>query len=245
MKQTCFENAKTLDNSDMRRSIQPYPKNYHRMKKLLVVLFIMAFSMNTHGQQKDKIRVGLNLGLATPYSGVGFDGDLDIRYNIMDHLNVGMKFGAAALVRDVSGSDNSNYTGTVSAMTSTLFTGDYYFNKPNSSFAKFIGGGLGRYAIGNIQITSSDDQTEASDLSIIPDRKFGGLIRCGFEAGHFRMAMEYYLIPRSRMVDINNNTIGTSGNSFLNFTVGFYLGGGSWKKRVIPMNQIRESLPVQ
>ncbi|MDR3651354.1 MAG: OmpW family outer membrane protein [Paludibacter sp.] len=200
------------------------------MKKLVLCLIIIAFALNTNAQEKGKVRVGLDAGLAFPNAGVGIGGDLDIRYNIMDNLNVGVNFGLAALVKDiVSTNGSSNYSATASAITHSLVTGDYYFNKPESSFAPFLGGGFGTFSIGNMQVTSSSESTSVpSSLTI--DHKFGGLFRGGFEAGRFRMALEYYLIPRSTLVNLNNAVVGTSGNSYLNLSIGFYLWGGKWKK---------------
>lgn len=195
------------------------------MKKLVLSLLIVAFAFNLNAQEKGKFRVGLDAGLAFPNSGLGFNGDIDLRYNIMDNLNAGIKFGLAALGKDIS---LSGGTGTVSAMTYSLITSDYYFNKPASSFAPFLGAGFGSFSIGNVQVLTSSNESTPSNLLI--ERRLGGLLRGGFEAGHFRMALEYYLIPNSALVDINNNIIGTTGNSFLNLSIGFYLGGGRWRK---------------
>lgn len=195
------------------------------MKKLVLCLLVVVIAFNVNAQEKGKIRVGLDAGLALPNAGAGFNGDLDLRYNIMDNLNAGVKFGFAALAKDLSLSAG---TATASAMTHLLATSDYYFNKPASSFAPFLGGGLGSYSIGNIQVLSSSSQSTPSGLLI--EQKFGGLLRGGFEAGHFRMALEYYLIPNSTLVDMNNNKVGTTRNSYLNLAIGFYLGGGRWKK---------------
>jgi len=198
------------------------------MKKLILGLLIVASVFNLSAQEKGKIRVGLDAGLAFPNAGLGFNGDLDVRYNIMDNLNLGVKFGLAALAKDIITS-GSSYTGTAGAMTYSLITGDYYFSKPASSFAPFVGGGLGSYSIGNMKLTSSDQSTTAPSGLLI-EHRIGGLLRGGFEAGHFRMALEYYLVPRSSVVDLNNAIVGTTGNSFLNLSIGFYLGGGKWRK---------------
>ena len=198
------------------------------MKKLITSLLIVAFAFTMNAQETGKIRVGLDTGLAFPNAGLGFNGDLDIRYNILDNLNLGVKFGLAALAKDIVGS-GSNYTATASAMTYSIVNGDYYFNKPASSFAPFLGGGLGSFSIGNMQMTSSD-QSSTIPANFLIEHKIGGLLRGGFEAGHFRMALEYYLVPASSVVDLNNVIVGTTGNSFLNFSIGFYLGGGKWRK---------------
>jgi len=198
------------------------------MKKIILSIFIVVFALSLNAQQQGKIRVGLDGGIGMPNAGLGFNGDLDIRYNIMDNLNLGVKFGLTALAKDIVGS-GSNYTATASAMTSSLITGDYYFNKPASSFAPFLGGGLGSFSIGNMLITS-EDQSTTVPAGLLIEHKIGGLLRGGFESGHFRMALEYYLVPSSSVVDLNNVYVKTTGNSFLNLSIGFYMGGGKWKK---------------
>ena len=198
------------------------------MKKLVLSLLIVLFVFNLNAQEKGKIRVGLDASLSIPNSGIGIGGDLDIRYNILDNLNLGAKFGFAALAKDIN-TTGSSYTATGSAITYSLITGDHYFNKPASSFAPFIGGGIGSYSIGNMHITSTDQSTSIPNDLLI-EHKFGGLLRGGFEAAHFRMALEYFLVPATSVVDLNNSIVGTTGNSFLNLSIGFYLGGGKWKK---------------
>jgi outer membrane protein W len=205
------------------------------MKKLILSLLIVALAINLNAQEKGKIRVGLNMGLGFPSLGVGIDGDLDIRYNVMDNLNFGVKFGAASLAKDMKRQFDNTTLATACAITSTLFTGDYYFNKPNSHFATFLGGGFGRYSIANVQISSDDDKQDISNMNPDISKKVGGLLRCGFESRHFRMAMEYYIIPSSNLVDLDKNLIGTTENSFLNFTIGFYFGGGRWRKSTLPV----------
>jgi hypothetical protein len=56
------------------------------------------------------------------------------------------------------------------------------------------------------------------------------VLRGGFEAGHFRMALDYYLIPKSEVYDLSNNLLGFTKNSYLNLSIGFYLWGGKWSK---------------
>ncbi len=204
------------------------------MKKLILGFIVIAFAFNLNAQEKGKIRVGLDAGLALPNAGAGFDGSLDIRYNIMDNVNVGIKFNGGLLLKDIAVDEAANTASiTTSVISSTLATSDYYFNNGNNSFAPFLGGGLGFYKIVNIEIsaTGTDTPTPPTDMSGFQgENKFGGLLRGGFEAGHFRMALEYYLIPQSTLLDLNNASIGTTGNSFLNLTLGFYLGGGKWRK---------------
>jgi hypothetical protein len=204
------------------------------MRKLLFSLLIAAFVLNVSAQVKGKIRVGFDAGLALPNAGAGFDAGIDIRYNIMDNVNVGVKFNGGLLLKDIAVDDVANTASiTTSVISSSLLTSDYYFNDGTSSFAPFLGGGLGLYKVINIGLTATGDtppEPVSNTANFLPERVFGGLLRGGFEAGHFRMALEYYLIPRTTLYDVNNSNIGTTGNSFLNLTLGFYLGGGRWRK---------------
>jgi hypothetical protein len=44
------------------------------------------------------------------------------------------------------------------------------------------------------------------------------------------MAADYNIVASSTLVDIQNNPIGTTGNNYLNLSIGFYIGGGHWRK---------------
>lgn len=204
------------------------------MRKLVLSMLIAAFVLNVNAQEKGRIRVGFDAGLALPRMGAGFDAGLDIRYNVMDNVNVGLKFNGGLMFKDISVDEVANTASiTTSVIGSTLATSDYYFNDGTSSFAPFLGGGLGLYKVLNIGLTASGDtppEPFTNTANFISERKFGGLLRGGFEAGHFRMALEYYLIPSSTLYDVNSVNIGLSKNGFLNLTLGFYLGGGRWRK---------------
>jgi hypothetical protein len=151
----------------------------------------------------------------------------------MDNINAGIKFTGDILIKDIA-VDNAAQTVSMTAgvIGSTLATGDYYFTKGTSIFAPFLGAGLGIYNVVNVGVTASgtDIPTTPNTAGITAEDKFGGLIRGGFELGHFRMGLEYYLVPSSNLYDLNSNVIGVSNNSFLQLSVGFYFGGGHWKK---------------
>ena len=73
------------------------------MKKLIFCFLIFVFAVSLNAQERGKIRVGGSLGLALPPTGAGLSIDLlDIRYNILDNLNAGIKFGGAFMIRDVA-----------------------------------------------------------------------------------------------------------------------------------------------
>lgn len=205
------------------------------MKKSLFCFALVLFSLSSFAQEKGKIRVGLSPGLSITNSSVGFGGDIDFRYNIMDNLNVGLKYGAALQVKDLVIDELTPKASlTACGISSFLATSDYYFNKGTSMFAPFLGGGVGVYNVLNIGVTANSSIAPSipTNLSVFqPVTRFGGLLRGGFESGHFRMGLEYYIVPKTNVVDLVTSTpMGRTNNSYLNFFLGFYFGGGHWKK---------------
>ena len=200
------------------------------MKKLFFIAALAIATLSASAQEQGKIRVGTNLGLGFPNAGLGFAIDLDARYNITNNINAGILLTSFGGFKDLSADVNSGLTTmTMGGSSGYLAHGDYYFSEGTSSFAPFLGAGLGGFNVSNIQV-SSDESGSTGSLSFSDATKFGGVIRGGFEAGHFRMGLSYYLIPSSDLYDLNGARIGTTGNSYLNLTLGFYLGGGHWKK---------------
>ena len=193
------------------------------MKKLLFV-FISALSMiSLYGQEQGNIRGGFNLGLGLPSKGAGITGDVDMRYNVKSNINVGVKLGFAVLAKEVTEREAF-----AAVMTHKLIISDYYFNKTGESmFTYFVGGGLGTYKVANISFDTSVSSSTSKPLYV---NTIGGMVRGGFEYGHFRMSLEYYLIPPTNVYDINYKYKGEANNNFLNATLGFYFGGGHWKK---------------
>jgi outer membrane protein X len=118
-------------------------------------------------------------------------------------------------------SDGSAVAASVKAAGSYLATGDYYFND-NYSFRPFAGAGAGLFTIAAAEVTSSTEAVGAS-------RKFGGLLRAGFEASHFRLGIEYNLVPNTTFngFDYNGEPAKvTSKNSYIGLKLGVCIGGG-------------------
>lgn len=201
------------------------------MKKLFFIVALAIATLSSSAQEQGKIRAGANLGFAFPNAGLGFAADLDARYNITDNINAGILLTTFFGVKDLSIDPNTSVsTSTIGGSSGYLVHGDYYFNKGTSSFAPFLGAGLGAFGVSNIQITSDQSSSSTGSLSVSDATKFGGLIRGGFEAGHFRLGLSYYLVPSSDLYDLSAAYVGSTGNSYLNLTLGFYFGGGKWKK---------------
>ncbi len=60
--------------------------------------------------------------------------------------------------------------------------------------------------------------------------EFGGMLRAGIEAGHFRIGVEYNIVPKTIFegYDSNGNysTGLTSNNCYIGIKVGACIGGG-------------------
>tara|TARA_R110002126_G_scaffold60603_3_gene157573 strand:- start:1710 stop:2303 length:594 start_codon:yes stop_codon:yes gene_type:complete len=197
------------------------------MKKIiLTVAAVFAFGM-ANAQKEGGFRVGLDLGYTVPSNGGG--GvllSIEPKYNIKDNMNVGLRIGSAAMVRDIN-TDNNNTTAKISANGSYVGTYDYYFNGSGSTFVPYIGGGAGYYTIANVEF---DDNNGGTPDNLDASGKFGGLVRGGFEWGKFRMGLEYNLVPKSNLQDSNGANTGKVSNSYLGIHLGFYVGGGKWGK---------------
>ncbi len=192
------------------------------MKKVFyAVIVLMATTQLTFAQEQGKFRVGLDLGYAMPDGGGGILVSLEPKYNIADNMNIGFRFESAAMAKNIS-ADGVSLEANLAASMSYSGTFDYYFNSGSSSFAPFMGIGAGYSSLANVGVTL-DELDSSEELEV--DGKFGGLIRTGFEAGKFRVAATYNLIGKSDLgegVEVKNSYFGIS--------LGFYVGGGKWKK---------------
>lgn len=203
------------------------------MKRTVLFLFLMASILCVKAQEQGKIRGGMNFGLGLPQAGFGLNADFDIRYNIKDNVNVGVLLnGAFGLKNLTANATSSLVTATAFTTNATLLTSDYYFNKGLSNFAPFLGGGVGLYGVTNLYMTGNGSVNYSSNNSPQPKEDLipGGLLRGGFEASRFRLTLMWFLIPNTNLYNEKLVKIGTSENSYINLSLGFYIGGGKWKK---------------
>lgn len=189
-------------------------------KALYVIIALMSMSQLTFGQEQGKFRAGLDFGYAMPDGGGGVLMSLEPKYNVADNMNIGFRIESAAMAKNIS-ADGVSLEATLAASISYSGTFDYYFNSGSSSFAPFMGAGLGYNALANVGLDiegfDSSDEVEV-------DGKFGGLIRAGFEAGKFRISATYNLVGKTEVEDSEIK------NSYFGISLGFYVGGGKWKK---------------
>lgn len=190
------------------------------MKKIFYVITIMlSLTQVAEAQEQGKFRVGLDLGYTMPDGGGGVLLAIEPKYNIADNMNIGLRFESAAMAKNVS-SDGFSLEASLAASASYTGTFDYYFSSGSSSFAPFMGAGVGYSSLANIGFDEFGPDSEEVEL----DGKFGGLIRAGFELGKLRLAATYNLIGKSEIEGAEIK------NSYLGISLGFYVGGGKWKK---------------
>lgn len=196
------------------------------MKKLLLSIAILfGISFNALSQEQGKFRVGLDLGVAIPSGRIGALGDVELKYNLKDNMNLGFRFGTAVIAKELKlDSGNEFESADFSANASYMATYDYYFGLVGS-FHPFVGGGLGLNTLASV---AGKDGEEFDKGKLDTNNKFGGFLRGGFEASKFRLTVEYDFISESTLQDAHGTKVGSIKNSYFGATVGFYVGGGKW-----------------
>lgn len=200
-------------------------------KKLIILLVgVFAFANTLFAQEEGMFRVGMDLGYTVPTAGGGgLLFYLEPKYNIQDNLNIGLRFGTAAMVRDlVYYSIADEVTGKISANVALGLTADYYFNTPGNNFAPFLGGGISYMSFASLEIDTATFDDEIGG-SFEEREAIAPFIRAGFESGKFRLSLDYNFVPKSEIVNTQGAVIGESGNSYLGIAIGFYVGGGKWR----------------
>lgn len=201
------------------------------MKNLIVVsaVLIFGFAVTANAQEKGKFRVGLDLGYTVPSSGGGgLLFYLEPKYNIQDNMNIGLRIGGAAMVRDlVYYSSTDDASGKVAVNASYVLTYDYYFKTEGSNFAPFVGAGLGWATFASVEVDTAQDPDDFGGLSA--NSAFAPVIRAGFEAAKFRLSLDYNFAPKSDLQNSQGTIIGETANAYLGIAIGFYVGGGKWR----------------
>lgn len=197
------------------------------MKKLYV-LGIALLCLSTAKAQFLPFRVDVMFGAAIP-QGSGSKGGvlfgIEPKYAVMKHLSVGLRLEAALTAQGYYNSAGQTASASVAALGSYLATADYYL--PGLVFRPFVGGGVGVYDLAKASFSGSvSDNTQSQGAA----SKVGGMTRVGFEAAHFRLALEYNFIGSSNTVQVNETTgditTYTSKNSYAGIKLGFFIGGG-------------------
>jgi hypothetical protein len=199
------------------------------MKKVSLILVLgtlVSFSALAQDSDLKPFKVDVSAGYAIP-GGTGSKGGIlfaiEPKYAVMPALSVGLRMEGALVARSSGFDTNGELLDLdVKASSSYIATGDYYFSE-NYSFRPFAGAGAGIFSLANASI-STNGSTNAGAGS-----KFGGMIRAGIEVSHFRLGVEYNLIPKSTLdgFDSNGNPAKIeSKNSYIGIKLGVCFGGG-------------------
>lgn len=169
-------------------------------------------------------KVDVSTGYAIP-GGKGAKGGVIIaiepKYAVIDDLSVGIRFEGAVIARGFAAGSN-NDEAEVKFNGSYLATGDYYFSK-NYSARPFLGAGFGFFSLAGAKVTTTTSGVDASN------NKFGGMVRGGVELRHFRLGLEYNLVPQTKYTgyDMNGDPITLKAkNGYMGIKAGFCIGGG-------------------
>jgi outer membrane protein W len=194
------------------------------MKKIVLSIFLLATVAIANAQYEFKpFKVDVSLGYAIP-GGEGAKGGVlfvvEPKYAVIPSVSLGLRIETAIMARGRTDATGTNTEIDVKAAGSYLVTGDYYFT--SSTVRPFAGLGLGIYSL-------AAASTEDDGASVSAGSKFGQMVRAGAEFGHFRVGMEYNIVPKTTMEYINSTgtkTTTSMKNGYIGIKVGFCIGGG-------------------
>ena len=200
------------------------------MKNLLAIFILSStITLSTKGQDAVNLKpfkVDLSIGYAIP-GGEGTKGGIVLavepKYAVIPNLAVGLRMEGAIIAKFSGYDEDGNAMNTkVKAAGSYLATGDYYFTN-NYALRPFAGAGAGIFSLAGIEVNSSSENISGGS-------KFGGMVRGGIEAGHFRIGVEYNIVPKTTFegYDSNGNYVTglTSSNNYIGIKIGACIGGG-------------------
>jgi len=200
------------------------------MKNLLAIFILSStISLATKGQDAVNLKpfkVDVSIGYAIP-GGEGTKGGIVLavepKYAVIPNLAVGLRMEGAIIAKFSGYDEDGNAMNTkVKAAGSYLATGDYYFTN-NYALRPFAGAGAGIFSLAGIEVNSSSENISGGS-------KFGGMVRGGIEAGHFRIGVEYNIVPKTTFegYDSNGNYVTglTSSNNYIGIKIGACIGGG-------------------
>jgi hypothetical protein len=202
------------------------------MKKITFSILLLSSVVFAKAQTESPFKpfkVDVSIGYAMP-GGEGAKGGvlfaIEPKYEVIPNLSVGIRWEGAIMVRGTVNADGTVAKADAKAAGSYLLTGDYYFTQ--NTVRPFAGLGLGLY---NLAAATADNSgvTSAGASS-----KFGEMVRAGVELSHFRIGVEYNIVPSTTLETINSSTgahtTNKSKNGYLGIKVGFCIGGGRISK---------------
>lgn len=189
-----------------------------KTKILLVVsFFVLSITGFSQSILYKPFEVDLGIVVAFPTNDdlkIGFGGYIEPKYNIHDNIALGAKLEFVAIAsRVLAEIDGDMVDVSVSGVTSLVATGDYYFT--TDIFRPFVGIGGGLFILGDINY--ENDQLTSDHIG----NRFGFVPRAGIVAGHFRLALEYNIIPG--LEDLKKR-------DYVGVKLGFEIGGGKFNK---------------
>ena len=202
------------------------------MRKVLILssVFLCLVTMKSFAQKNENdlkpFKVDVSFGYAIP-GGSGAKGGVlfvvEPKYAVIPNLAVGLRMEAAVVAR-FSGYDQNGdvVSADVKASGSYLATADYYL-MDNYAFRPFVGAGAGIFSIAGATVSDAGSESAGAGS------KFGGMIRAGFEVSHFRLGLEYNLVPKSTYDGFDNDgnpAKVSSKNSYIGIKIGVCFGGG-------------------
>ncbi len=194
------------------------------MKKVILAILVLATFGAKAQEGYKKFKVDASLGYAIPSGSGAKTGaifTIEPKYAVLPNVSVGLRLESAIMANSTTYTTNqTSFDLSVKAMNSYVVTADYYLSDKRS-FRPFVGGGLGLFRTAGIQINSNNSIDNTSY-----GNKFGGIIRGGFEAGHFRLGLEYNLVGKTNALAYNGSKVGETKNNYLGIKVGFCISGG-------------------
>jgi outer membrane protein X len=178
------------------------------MKKIMFSILLLATVVIANAQQEFKpFKLDLSTGYAIP-SGKGAKGGIlfvaEPKYAVIPNLSAGIRLEFALMARGRVDQSGNVAEVDVKAAGSYLLTGDYYFMQ--STVRPFAGVGLGIYSLAG---ASSD----ANSASAGAGSKFGEMARAGVEISHFRLGVEYNIVPTTDVETVDANGVKTTSST--------------------------------
>lgn len=196
------------------------------MKKLLILgISLLVILIQSYGQDFKPFKVGVGLGYAVPGAGKGAGGGalfyVEPAYRATEEVLVGLRLESAVIARGVQGVNDNDVKGDASSNVSYTLNGQYYFN---DHYARpFVGLGFGLFSMAAVKFNSAAGDPDAEDVRA--QTRFGFYPRVGVDVGHFNLAVDYNMIPKT---DLPNGV--SIKNSYLGIRAGVSIGGGVGKK---------------
>ncbi len=198
------------------------------MKKITFSILLLSSVVFAKAQTESPFKpfkVDVSLGYAIP-GGTGAKGGVlfvvEPKYEVIPNLSVGLRMEAAVMARGTVDANGNAADVSVKAAGSYLLTGDYYFTQ--NTVRPFAGAGLGIYSLAAASVNNN-----GASSSVSAAHKFGEMVRAGVELSHFRVGLEYNIVPSTKVDAISSSgtkTTYTSKNGYMGIKVGFCIGGG-------------------